>query len=275
MKTVSVEISIPVEVAEAWVNRLLALDLDDALGVLAVTKRFIPRVQEVRAQAARQRQQYPLLSLVSRHTLDSASRIVQRALSDEEQIAASEADVYKIALATGDWELGLAFDRLESEKGLTAESLMGFLRSRALFEPATLAVVAVGVKRYFGGDYVSALHVLVPQLEDTFRDILAKLGIARTSAQQGLTHEKPLDVVLATPELRVGLGEDLATFFEQLLIRPESENLRNRTAHGLLKLEHCGREATQRVLLCYLQLANLTVVTAAEPQGETPPIGGE
>jgi hypothetical protein len=274
MTTVSVEVRIPTAVAEAWVNRLLAFDLYDALGVLAGTKRFIPSVQEVRTQAEGQRQRFPLQYLASRHTLDSAGRIVQKALSDEEQVAASEADAYKLALAMGGWELGLAFDRLESEKGLTAETLIGFLRSRPIFEPATLDVVAVGVERYFAGDYVSALHVLVPQLEDTFRNILAKLGIARTSAQQGLTREKPLEVVLATPELRAGLGEDRATFFDLLLIRPASENLRNRTAHGLLKLEHCSRDTTQWVLFCYLQLANLAIATATAPQAGTSSVDG-
>lgn len=274
MKTVSVEFRIPTAVAEAWVNQLLAFDLDEALGVLAATRRFIPKLEQIRTHAARQREQFPLLHLVSRRTLDSAGRIVQKARSDDEHVAASEADLYKLALATGDWEMGLAFDRLESEKGLTAETFTRYLRSRPIFEPATLEVVAIGVERYFADDQVSALHVLVPQLEDTFRDILGKLGLSRTSAQQGLTREKPLDVVLATPELRADLGEDLCSFLEQFLLRPESENLRHRTAHGLLKVKHCSRETTRRVLLCYLQLANLTAVTAGQPQGETSSTNG-
>ncbi|MBM2850243.1 MAG: hypothetical protein HW418_3185, partial [Anaerolineales bacterium] len=46
------------------------------------------------------------------------------------------------------------------------------------------------------------LHILVPQFEDSLRDILPKLGVSRTSVQQGITREKPLDIVLETPKLR-------------------------------------------------------------------------
>ena len=271
METVSVEVKIPREVVEAWVNRLLARDLESALQALAATRRFIPRMDHIRAEAQRRRQQHPLQYLVSRLTLDSAGRIVQRTLTGDEQIAVSEADVYNFAMATGDWELGLAFERLQAQKGLTSETLMQFLRSRSIFEGATLDVVSVGMERYFASDYVSALHILVPQLEDTFRDILAKLGLSRISAQQGITREKPLDEVLGTPELREGLGKDLATFFERFLINGDSSNVRNRTAHGLLKLEHCTRETVRRVLLCYLQLANLTIVARPSSDVESSP----
>lgn len=271
MTTVSAEVRVPAEVAEAWVNKLLALSLEEALKVLAATKRFVPKVEQVRHEAALQRQRHPLQYLGSRHTLDSAGRIVQKAVSDEEQVAASEADVYRFDLVIRDWELGRAFDRLELERGLTAETFMLFLHSHPIFEPATLDVVAVGIERYFAGDYVSALHVLVPQLEDTLRDILARLGISRISVQEGITLEKRLDVVLTTAELRQVLGEDLATYLERFLVRRESDNLRNRTAHGLLKLEDCTRELVHRVLYCYLQLASLEIVAEEEPGSEAAP----
>lgn len=176
MKRISVGVTIPREVADAWVNKVLSLDLNEALGFLAASRRFVPDAGEVRSDAANRRSQFPLQYLVSRSTLDAAGHIVQKAGSQDEHVVASEADVYKRIIAMGDWELGRAFDRLESEKGLTTETLMTFLRSGPLFDPATLDVVEVGVQRYFVGDYVSALHILVPQFEDTLRDILARLG---------------------------------------------------------------------------------------------------
>ena len=268
MHEFSVEVAIPSDVVERWVNRLLSLELDEALAMLGATRRFIPQVEQMRTQAEGHRQAHPFLYLAPRRTLDSAGRIVQKALTGDEQIAASETDMHKIDLAFAGVELGLGFDKLETQKDLTSDSFIGYLRSRPIFASATLDVVAYGVERYFATDYVSALHVLVPQLEDTFRDILDKLNVPRTSFQQELTREKPLDDVLKTPELRSRLGEDLATFLERLLILPESENLRNRTAHGLLKLEHCTRETTQWILLCYLQLAHLAIVPAEPLAGK-------
>lgn len=267
MVTVSVGVRIPNEIADAWVNMLLSRDLHTALSILSTGRRFVPDMDAVRSEAVVRRREYPMQYLVSRFTLDSAGRTVETSASETDQVTASEADVYNWMLATSDWELGRVFERLVTEKGLTPKTLMEFFRNAPLFQQATLDVVDVGVHRYFDGDYVSALHILVPQLEDTFRDILPRLGISRISVQQGITRERPLDIVLKTPELRAVLGEDLAVFFERYLVSPTSENLRHRVAHGLLKLGDITPQQAHRVLLCYLYLAN---VAAQDPDGSKP-----
>ena len=183
MNDIAVDIVIPRELVEGWVNQLLTLDLKTALDSLGQMERFVPQMERVRAEARALRQRHPIQFLVSRRTLDSAGRTVQQALAETEQIASSEASTYNLSMTIGNLQLGLAFDRLESEMGLTAELFMCLLRSKPIFESNTLGVVSVGVERYFAKDYASALHILVPQLEETLRDILSKIGISRTSVQ--------------------------------------------------------------------------------------------
>jgi hypothetical protein len=255
MVTISGELRIERSAIEAWVDKLLSLDVPDALSVLSKTNRFIPRTADAKTRAERLRQQFPLQHLMPRKTLNERGQIVASSASQEEQEALSEMDAYLQELMLRDLELGPAFDRLEVEKGLDPAALMAFLRGGRLFTAETLDTVAVGVERFFGKDYVSAMHVLVPQLEDTLRDMLEQLGSSRTSMQPSGQREKPIDVVLADGSLRQVLGEDLADYLEVLLTEQRGPNLRHRTAHGLMKVRNCTREAVQRVLHGYLQLA--------------------
>src|SRR5205823_3343827 len=110
-----------------------------------------------------------------------------------------------------------ALASLESKKALNTDALIALFEGGLFYRSQTLDMIRVGLDRYFVHDYVSAIHILVPQLEDTLRDAIDTLGVSRTSFQQGMTGEKPLDIVLATPELRAVLGEDLASFFDKVL----------------------------------------------------------
>jgi hypothetical protein len=264
--TISTDVRIPTAPLHDWLAQLLAGSLEEALAMLMVT--LVPNTDSVRAQAQRLRQRFPLQHMVTKMKFEG-QRIVGTADSDVTHEDMSLMECYALDLSLSDIQLGLALDKLEAEKGLNPESLMSFLRKGELFDHDTLDMVGTGVERYFAKDYVSALHVLVPQLEDAIRSFLGKLELATTSFDRGLTREKPLDVVLETPQLREGLGENLATYLEVLLVRPEGRNLRNRTGHGLVKRSDCTRNNVQRILHCFLSLVRFAVVQP-DVDSETP-----
>ena len=61
------------------------------------------------------------------------------------------------------------------------------LSQSPFLEPDILDVVTTGIERYFGGDYVSAVHVLVPKLEKALRRTIGKLGVPqRPKRRKGL-----------------------------------------------------------------------------------------
>lgn len=264
--TFSTEVTIPTAPLRAWGDRLLIGTAEEALNRLMTS--LVPSIERVRSSADRLQRKFPLRHLFSNVWFED-KRIVGSAQTEDEHGAMSFIESYLLDLQFSDLQLGLAFERLEIEKGLDTETLMQFLGQGDLFDSETLDTVVAGVERYFAQDYVSALHVLVPQLEDVLRKFLGKLGLATTSFREGLTREKTLDIVLEAAELRSMLGEDLATYFEVLLIRPAALNLRNRTGHGLVKRRDCTRTNVQRILHCYLVLTNFVAQESAE--AETPP----
>jgi hypothetical protein len=261
--TISTEVRVPTDPLKVWVECLIAGTLDEALARLMVS--LVPRLELVRDRAERLRREFPLRHLATNVQFEDR-KIVGSAQTEAEHERMSVIECYLLDIRLSDIQLGLAFERLEAEKGLDTETLMQFLRRGELLDAEALDLVAVGIERYFAQDYVSALHVLVPQLEDVLRGFLGKLGLATTSFDRGLTREKPLDIVLETAELRSSLGEDLTTYFEVVLIRPDALNLRNRTGHGLVKRRDCTRTNVQRVLHCYLLLVNFVVVESGGPE---------
>ena len=54
-----------------------------------------------------------------------------------------------------------------------------------------------GFVRFFGGDFISALHILVPQLENSLRHILKQAGVEPSAIWSDMTQEnRTLSVML-------------------------------------------------------------------------------
>src|SRR5207249_2818129 len=152
----------PTEIADAWLNSFLSLDLIRALVVLVGNPPHIPNLATVRAQAAANRERFPMQHMFGRIVLDER-HILKATHTEEETMNASFLQLYSMYQQFGSIDLHRAMNRLEAEKGLTAEVLVEFLRAGKVFDAATLEMVSIGIERYFAQDYVSALHILVPQ----------------------------------------------------------------------------------------------------------------
>ena len=68
------------------------------------------------------------------------------------------------------------FSRLQQQKGLDDQSLTDYLANTGLFDEDNLALIQTGLERHFSGDYVSAIHILVPQFEDALRTLFQRGG---------------------------------------------------------------------------------------------------
>ena len=92
-----------------------------------------------------------------------------------------------------------------------------------------------GLYAGFVGDYISAAHLLIPQLEHLVRHELACAGVHATSLYpSGVERHKTLDTLLAFSEAEAVFGKDLLETLKALLCDPIGEGLRNQFAHGLI-----------------------------------------
>ncbi len=104
-------------------------------------------------------------------------------------------------------------------------------------------IVPVGRELLFGKalfagydrDFVTALHILVPQIEHMVRCHLKQAGVQTANIDgEGIEHEKGLSSLMDLPKAEEIFGEDLSFEIRALFCDPFGPNLRNELAHGLL-----------------------------------------
>jgi hypothetical protein len=109
-------------------------------------------------------------------------------------------------------------------------------------------IVPNGRERLFGKalfagydrDFVSALHLLIPQIEHMVRVHLKQAGAKTTNLDKdGIENENGLSTLMDLPEANQVFGEAIAFEIRALFCDPFGPNLRNELAHGLLDEHAC------------------------------------
>jgi hypothetical protein len=120
------------------------------------------------------------------------------------------------------------------------------------------------------GDFVTAAHLLIPQLENSCREILARAGvIVSTYDADGIQRELYIHELLRMPEFKKVFGDALAFDMRSLLVEQESSNLRHATAHGLYAYDAFQSPASIYLWWLILRLvviSTLQLNNSASPQ---------
>ncbi|EMF4670793.1 DUF4209 domain-containing protein [Providencia stuartii] len=99
-------------------------------------------------------------------------------------------------------------------------------------------------KALFAGyerDFVTALHLLIPQIEHLVRVHLKQAGTKTTNLDKdGIENENGMSTLVGLPEAEQVFGKDLVFEFESLFCNAFGPNLRNELAHGLLDEDGCN-----------------------------------
>lgn len=153
------------------------------------------------------------------------------------------------------------FKILKEEKDLQAQDLLSLLQSWELMEDANYEIIEFGINRFFAGDYVSSLHILLPQLEACVRNIFMRAGYATTSIKRGnAQHEETFNVFLDRSDVKESLGIDLHKFLQFVLVEQTGYNLRNIFAHGLADINMCNEVNSILVIFIYIKLTIFRLV---------------
>lgn len=120
------------------------------------------------------------------------------------------------------------------DMGLTAQMVISRICETEYMDEMQKEIISVGIDRFFEDDYVSALHVLVPQFESYFRTFFEWGGFPTTSLKNnGLQHEQNFNDFLRQDFVRESLDENLLFMIEFVMVEQLGKNLRNNIAHGL------------------------------------------
>jgi hypothetical protein len=252
----SSEFSLPTEAIENILKPYLEGEKKEILDRIAKAICFIPKLSEVERQTRELMELFPLQFLVERSVIDDGKK-VDHSNSNEDgsyRFAFSQCYMYHLQI---NLELIIVnlFNKLIDDKELSSEDVVNKLKSWPLLSPKNLPLIEVGIEAFFKGDYVSSLHILVPQFESTLRRMFSLAGYPTTSIKKGTAqHEETFNEFLNRSDIKEALGDHIHKFIQMVMVEQTGINLRNKVAHGLISFSECNRSLNILVIYLFLLL---------------------
>lgn len=269
MKPISVEMEIPREKVEAYFAEMLGGSSDEVLGRIAV--HFVPArgalEQELRELAATS----PLQYLIPHTIKDDGGRTVAIVGSID-----SDLEGQLVRHIAQNIHISSVWLRESMRRGLEAgqlseETLIGHLFASPLFRPDRRPMLEAGIRAYIAGDYLTSIHILVPQAEQAVRQLATLVGAPiYTQRRGGGLHARTLDDLLRDSAVSAILDDDLVTYLRVLLTDARGWNVRNTVCHGLAPVGAFTWPVADRVIHALLVLG---LLRTKEPSEAT--TGGE
>ena len=131
---------------------------------------------------------------------------------------------------------------IQSEHPIDQPDLRPIVEMTPFVPDDRVDLITTGFVRFFNGDFFSAFHILVPQLENTLRHILRNAGVDPSTIKTDMTQESRTLSVLLTREregLERLLGSAIVFEIENLFHLRGGPSVRHQMAHGLISSGNC------------------------------------
>ena len=257
MKTMSAKIEISKEEMERFLTEITAGGLDTAL--LRIAVQFTTKTALARDLMKKLAEEAPLQAMIGIQKIGDAQIIAQAGSVKDDPEGRT---IWQLAQII-EFESGFLSEclRLMRERySPNAEELTAFLYRSPVFDEMQRSLITEGVDAYIKEDFVKAIHILVPQIENSLRHLLGLIGVPTNKlmrSAKGVMQEKTLNDLLAESAIRATLEEDTINYLQTFLNDPRGQNVRNRVSHGLCRREFFGRLVADRVLHILLSLSRL------------------
>jgi hypothetical protein len=254
-KEISVSTDLPVEeVAQQIESKLVDRSPNEILQQVSLDRSFIPKMTKVRETVTQIRENSPLTFLIPvtvsqrdlpAHTLTEENEILEHKTTEQFNI---QSQVFEALFAS-------LMARLCRSK-LDHKAFTNFLRQSRNISDSGQDIISRGLERHFATDYVSSIHVLIPQIEETLRKIL--LDRNQTTAKVGvgvdLMQEKLLQGLLEEARDSGTLDDDLVDYLE-IRLTQRFANIRNQVCHGWMEPEEFKESLSWALIGMILRLS--------------------
>jgi len=220
---------------------------------------FIPKADEAQKLLEKIKTDAPLMSMIPITIIEKDGRPTAKIGSVDED---AEGRLYKqLGETVSFYQPFLVFvlERLREKYSPRVEDLVSHLYQSPLFAESRRELLQEGFHAYEQGDFIKAIHVLVPQVEQSLRNLLGLLRIPTTKTiprHPGIEDVKSMNDVLGDARVRQAMTENLWRYLSVVYIeRRGGLNLRNDLAHGLVGPQSFNRSIADRVLHTLLALS--------------------
>lgn len=243
-------------------------DINKSLFIIGTHPFFYPKVKEVEEQS---RKDMPLSHILATlTTVADTGHVVSGGSLGEyswfmQMYSLQQGMIMNMYLDRIFWQL---MNNKISKNKLTLKKLEKYFQSKGIINPEQMNIISIGLKQHFKKDYISSLHILVPQFEALFLSIAQRCNIdifaidkkRDLATRTAILSEYHLD----SEEFKETFGEDFCRQVKFLLFEPLGYKLRHKIAHGEITSKECNfRNAN---LIVYLHLVLLARVNVKEKE---------
>ncbi|MFQ3647600.1 MAG: DUF4209 domain-containing protein [Anaerolinea sp.] len=156
--------------------------------------------------------------------------------------------------------IGTLFLSWQKDGHLTEADITALLSTSSLAVNYDWRILQQGIHRHFERDYISSVHILIPQLENTLRTWAEEASIAvkklDANAKGTVWGQKLLGDLLSDADVKQHLGANLVRVIKWYLDINEPFGFRHKVAHGFIIPNLCN--VTMSSMLIWLTLLVIT-----------------
>ncbi|MBI1919577.1 MAG: DUF4209 domain-containing protein [Geobacter sp.] len=236
------------EIVENARNAVRGKSAIDALLAFANIYKGV-RVAKIRDSAQKMLREHPLQALFSSTHMSRDGRVIAKRPgmglgdSDENEIVLWAEMVKEYGMELGlivQGDIWPALEILHLEQRLRESDFISICNHSPIVPPGRESLYGKGLFTGYDKDFATAIHLLVPQIENLVRYHLKARGIKTTNLDiNGIENENGLSTLIDLPEAKEIFGDDIAFELKALYCDSLGPNLRNEVAHGLLTHDEC------------------------------------
>ena len=221
----------------------------EALGSFASIHSFVD-VTELRESARKNLREHPFLAVTAQIMLTDDGRTAAKSpsISDPDKSDQGEPAIWSQMIQNYGIRVGLivqgvimpALEVLQLEHHYREPDFVELARNSPIVPPSREELFGKALFKGFDYDFVTALHLLTPQVENMVRFRLKQAGAVTTHRNRnGIVDEKGLSSLVESPEFEQSFGESLAFEIKAIFCDHSGPNLRNNVSHGLITQREC------------------------------------
>lgn len=134
-----------------------------------------------------------------------------------------------------EWRIEPARKAIAQEHAIRTVDLAFLVSNNAFIRQGHEGIYLRGIQAGFFGDWLVAMHLLIPQLEASLRHVFQQHGVVTSTLESdGTQKERDINLLLWDENAEKIFGVDLLFDLRGILIERFGCNMRNESAHGLM-----------------------------------------
>ncbi|MHB9075086.1 MAG: DUF4209 domain-containing protein [Desulfobaccales bacterium] len=205
---------------------------------------YSPKVEDLKRQVKENAEKFPLQHLASGIIVNQMGKVIGQQANifsgDPKEVEEAtrqnmlrHAEFHRLFITQSIIEPARHHIILEHSPQLS--DLMPIVYDNQLIPQNREKIFATGLLNGLEGNFIEAAHLLIPQIENSMRFLLAKKGVVTSSIDSnGIQNERNLNDTLYASEIEEIFGTNIIFDLQGLLVEKFGVNLRHRMAHGLM-----------------------------------------